>query len=34
MEISPAFCDVIVRRWETLTGKTAVLEQAREMVAA
>ena len=26
MEISPAYCDVIVNRWETLTGKTATLE--------
>ena len=26
MEISPAYCDVIVRRWENLTGKKAVLE--------
>ena len=26
MEISPAYCDVIVQRWETLTGKTAMLE--------
>lgn len=25
MEISPAYCDVIVRRWENLTGKQAVL---------
>ena len=25
MEISPAYCDVIVKRWETLTGKKAVL---------
>jgi site-specific DNA-methyltransferase (adenine-specific) len=24
MEISPAYCDVIVKRWETLTGKKAV----------
>jgi site-specific DNA-methyltransferase (adenine-specific) len=24
MEISPAYCDVIVNRWETLTGKKAV----------
>ena len=24
MEISPAYCDVIVKRWETLTGKQAV----------
>jgi DNA modification methylase len=26
MEISPQYCDVIVKRWETLTGKKAVLE--------
>lgn len=26
MEISPQYCDVIVTRWETLTGKTATLE--------
>lgn len=26
MEIDPAYCDVIVRRWENLTGETAVLE--------
>jgi DNA modification methylase len=26
MEISPQYCDVIVKRWETLTGKTATLE--------
>ena len=26
MEISPAYCDVIVHRWEKLTGKTATLE--------
>jgi len=26
MEISPAYCDVIVKRWETLTGKTATKE--------
>ena len=26
MEISPAYCDVIVKRWETLTGKKATLE--------
>ena len=25
MEISPAYCDVIVKRWENLTGKKAVL---------
>lgn len=27
MEISPAYCDVIVKRWETLTGKKATLEK-------
>lgn len=27
MEISPAYCDVIVTRWETLTGQTATLEE-------
>jgi DNA modification methylase len=26
MEISPQYCDVIVQRWEKLTGKTATLE--------
>jgi len=26
MEISPAYCDVIVKRWETLTGKKAERE--------
>lgn len=26
MEISPQYCDVIVQRWEKLTGKKAVLE--------
>jgi site-specific DNA-methyltransferase (adenine-specific) len=26
MEISPQYCDVIVKRWETLTGKQAELE--------
>ena len=26
IEISPQYCDVIVKRWETLTGKKAVLE--------
>ena len=25
MEIDPRYCDVIIRRWETLTGETAVL---------
>jgi len=26
IELSPAYCDVIVKRWENLTGKKAVLE--------
>ena len=26
MELSPQYCDVIVRRWQDYTGKTAVLE--------
>lgn len=26
IEISPQYCDVIVKRWETLTGKKAVLD--------
>lgn len=26
MEISPQYCDVIVKRWENLTGKKAVRE--------
>ena len=25
MELDPHYCDVIVERWETLTGKKAVL---------
>lgn len=28
MEISPAYCDVIVKRWEQATGKKATLEAA------
>jgi site-specific DNA-methyltransferase (adenine-specific) len=26
MELSPRYCDVIIRRWQELTGKDAVLE--------
>ncbi len=26
MELSPHYCDVIVRRWQTLTGNKAHLE--------
>jgi hypothetical protein len=25
MELDPKYCDVIIKRWETLTGETAVL---------
>lgn len=28
VELEPLYCDVIVRRWEALTGKTAVLARA------
>jgi DNA modification methylase len=27
MEISPAYCDVIVKRWETLTGQKATCQR-------
>jgi DNA modification methylase len=30
MEISPAYCDVIVKRWQRFTGKTATLEATGE----
>lgn len=30
MEISPQYCDVIVKRWETLTGRQAVLEEVAQ----
>jgi site-specific DNA-methyltransferase (adenine-specific) len=30
LELSPAYCDVIVARWETLTGKKAVLDGKTE----
>ena len=29
MEISPAYCDVIVKRWENLTGQKASLDDSR-----
>ena len=29
VEISPAYCDVVVERWETYTGKTAICQAAR-----
>jgi len=34
MEISPQFCDVIVKRWETLTGKKATLNRAAQIKPA
>ena len=33
IEIDPHYCDVIVKRWETFTGKKAVLESERLAVA-
>jgi len=30
MELDPAYCDVIVKRWEDFTGKKAILEEAPE----
>jgi DNA modification methylase len=30
MEISPQYCDVIVKRWESMTGKKAVKESIQE----
>jgi DNA modification methylase len=30
MELSPAYCDVIIKRWEDFTGKKAILEEAPE----
>ena len=30
MELDPAYCDVIVKRWEDFTGKKATLEESKE----
>jgi DNA modification methylase len=30
MEIDPHYCDVAIRRWQTFTGKTAILASTRE----
>ena len=30
IEIDPIYCDVIIRRWQTLSGKTAVLSESDE----
>lgn len=30
MELDPAYCDVIVKRWEDFTGKKAMLEKTKE----
>ena len=30
MELSEAYCDVIVKRWQDFTGQTAVLEATGE----
>jgi site-specific DNA-methyltransferase (adenine-specific) len=33
MELSPAYCDVIVKRWQSLTGKQATLESTSQTFA-
>jgi DNA modification methylase len=33
IEIDPAYCDRIVRRWQTLTGKTARLAESQQTFA-
>ena len=30
MELDPKYCDVIINRWQTLTGKDAILESTGE----
>ena len=30
MELDPAYCDVIVKRWEDFTGNTAVCEPSAD----
>ena len=30
MELDPAYCDVIVKRWEQFTGKKAMLDKTKE----
>jgi DNA modification methylase len=30
MELDPKYCDVIVKRWQDFTGKTATLEETGE----
>jgi len=31
MELDPAYCDVIVQRWQAFTGKLAILEENKEV---
>ena len=30
MELSPQYCDVIIKRWQDLTGEEAALERTGE----
>lgn len=30
MELDPKYCDVIIKRWQDYTGKTAILEETGE----
>ena len=34
LELEPKYCDVIIKRWETLTGEKAVLVQNAESAQA
>jgi DNA modification methylase len=34
LEVSPAYCDVIVQRWQKLTGKHATLEETGDTLEA
>lgn len=31
MELDPAYCDVIINRWQTLTGQQAINEATGEV---
>ena len=30
MELDPKYCDVIIKRWQDLTGKKAILEKTKQ----
>jgi DNA modification methylase len=33
IEISPAYCDVTIKRWEAFTGREAMIEVSEEEMA-